>query len=404
MVSISRKSLYEKLWSIGTSKTSKELNVPYNKLKSACNSNDIPLPTASYWSSLYMGKNKPIQPLLPNPTNNPEIFIEEIKVKNIEPPKKVSVRSEKKVDTTTNEITSPNNDVPRQLAYFSYFDKNEQFLLTKIYNSLKVNKTLSSMPHKEIVKYRQKKNDNALYYKRAEKLQINSSSGVIIPETLPFIDSLFKALEKADSKIKITYDETQVLYKNYVFSLKFRLPSNKVMLSPDDKEYSSYNTYKYVATGKLNVEIGYRLEWHQWSKHEKLIKQSKNDTFDDLLRKVFIYIFSLPQKIDKKTIAHEIEEEKKRQEEGQKAILKKQHDTEYELTEELLKRSIHYFYSQLVKNYIVSELDETTNEYDWAMNKSNWIKDSDEYPDNILTTKDKEKLIDFEFQKVFKYD
>ena len=234
-------------------------------------------------------------------------------------------------------------------------------------------------------------------------MQINSSSGVIIPETLPFIDSLFKALEKADAKIKITHDETQILYKNYVFILNFRLPSNKVMLSPDDKEYSTYKTFKYVSTGKINVEVGYYLEWNRWHKHEKLIKQTKADTFDDLLKKVFLYIFSLPSIIDEEIKTHKIAEEKKRQEEEQKAILKEQHDREYKLTEDLLKKSIHFFYSQLVKNYIVSELDETSNEYDWAMNKSNWIKDSDKHPDKILTTEDKEKLIDFKLQKFFMY-
>jgi hypothetical protein len=78
-----------------------------------------------------------------------------------------------------------------------------------------------------------------------------------------------------------------------------------------------------------------------------------------------------------------------------------QHDKEYELTEELIKKSMHFFYSQLVRNYIVSEMDETTDEYDWAMNKSNWIKDSNKFPDTILSNQDKEKLIDFIFQKGF---
>ena len=52
MISISRKDLYKKLWSIGITKTAKELNIPYNKLKNACVNNDIPLPIASYWSRL----------------------------------------------------------------------------------------------------------------------------------------------------------------------------------------------------------------------------------------------------------------------------------------------------------------------------------------------------------------
>lgn len=400
MVFISRENLYEKLWAIGISKTTKELNVPYNKLKSACISNDIPLPTASYWSSLYMGNEKPTKPLLPNPTDNQEIFMEEIKAKSI-PQHKIIPKNKKVID---NENTSPKNELPLQQDYFSYFDEKEQSQLIQIFNSLKVNKTLSSVPHKEIVRYRQKKKDNFPYYEREAKLKINSSSGVVIPETLPFIDSLFKSFEKVRAKINITYDETQILYKNYIFILNFKLPSNKVTLSPADTEYSTYNTFKYVSTGKINVEVGYYLEWNRWHKHEKLIKQTKTDSIDDLLKKVFLYIFSLPEKIDEEIKTHKIAEEIKRQEEEQKALIKKQHDKEYTLTEELLKKSIQFFYSQLVKNYIVSELDEATNEYFWAMNKSNWIKDSDKYPDNILSNKDKEKLIDFKIQKGFIFD
>lgn len=175
--------------------------------------------------------------------------------------------------------------------------------------------------------------------------------------------------------------------------LNFKLPSKKVMLSPNDKEYSSYKTYKYVSTGYMNVEVGYYLEWRKWSKHEKLIKQTKTDTFDALLKKVFLYIFSLPQIIDEERMAHKIAEEKKRREEEQREIIRERHDREYQRTEELLQKSIHYFYSQIVKKYVMAEFDETTDEFIWAMNKADWIKDSEKHQDEYLTTKDKEKLI-----------
>lgn len=351
MVSISRRDLYEMLWSIGTSKTAKKLNVPYNKLKIACTTNDIPLPTASYWSRLYMGKEKPTQVILPDPSNNSEIILQEVKqkVKDTTPEKIVLTKQEKNIKTIAkNEVSSTSkNQVNNQQMYFSYLE-DDQMLLIQVYNSLKINKTLSTNPHKEIIKYRQQKRDSSWHY-REPRLNINSSSGVIIPEALPFIDSLFKALEKVGARINITSEETQVLYKNYVFTLNFKLPSRKVMLSPDDKEYSAYKTYKFVSTGKINVEVGYLLEWYKWSKNEKLIKQTKTDTFDTLLKKVFLYIFSLPHKIDEETKAHEIAEEKKRQEEEQRAILKERHNREYSRTEELLQKSIHYFYSQIVK-------------------------------------------------------
>lgn len=394
MISISRKDLYEMLWTVGISSTAKSLNVPYNKLKAACYSNDIPLPTASYWSSLRLGKKKPIQPLLPDPTNNLEITLPVVKsnVNSSVPEKMLLPTRERKNDIppikegTSKIVTSDAN------GYFSYL-KDEQPLLIKIYNSLRVNKTLSTNPHEEIVRYRKKNRGKFSYYPGEATLKIKSSSGVVIPEIFPFIDSLFKALEKAGARINITDDENQVLYKNYTFILTFRLPSKRVNLSPDDKEYSTYNTFKYVSTGKINVEVGYRVEWSNWLKGEKIITQNKRDTLDDLLKKVFLYVFSLPEKIDEEKKAYEVAEEQKRQEEEKRAILKERHDREYRRTDELLKKSIEFFYSKLVQEYVRTQLDESTDEYNWAMDKANWIKDSDKYPDKILTKEDKKRLI-----------
>src|SRR5690625_7558067 len=98
------------------------------------------------------------------------------------------------------------------------------------------------------------------------------------------------------------------------------------MLSPNDKEYSTYNTFKFVSTGKINVEVGYCLEWNRWNKHEKLIRQTKTITFDDLLKKVFLYIFSLPQKNDEEVKAYNIEGRKRVRREKERKILKEKHD------------------------------------------------------------------------------
>jgi len=103
-------------------------------------------------------------------------------------------------------------------------------------------------------------------------------------------------------------------------------------------------------------------------------------------------------------MAHQIAEEKKRREEEQREIIRERHDREYQRTEELLQKSIHYFYSQIVEKYVMAEFDEDTEEYQWAMNKADWIKDSDKYPDKLLTTKDKEKLIIPKQPKGFLFD
>ncbi len=399
MLSISRKDLYEKLWTIGTTKTAKELNVPYNKLKIACTGNDIPLPTASYWSSLHIGNDKPVQPPLPNPNDNRIVVIETVKKQSTEAPKKIKVAvNEKKPISTAVEKNAPLPTKKIEKEKPSYFPdlESDQEKLTKIYNSLKVNKTLSNKPHKEIVGYRRKTQSY-----REDKLRINSASGEIIPEVLPFIDSLFKALEMAGAKIVSKYDEVQVLYKKYTVSLKFRLPCKKVTLSPEDKDYSRYNTFKYETIGKINVEVGYKLYWHKWGKHEKLIKQTQTMTPEDLLRKVFLYIFSLPPIIDEEEKAHILEEERRLIEERERELLRERREKEHKRTKDLLTNSINYFYSKLIKEYVSAELDETTAEYEWAMDKANWIQDSSKHPDDLLTEKDKEEL--FNMKTMNKY-
>lgn len=399
MLSILRKDLYEKLWTIGTTKTAKELNVPYNKLKIACTGNDIPLPTASYWSSLHMGIEKPVQPPLSNPNDNRIVVIETAKKQITKVPKKITVAvNDKKSSSPPAEkkATSPTKEIEKEKP--SYFPdlESDQEKLTKIYNSLKVNKTLSNKPHKEIVGYRRKTQSY-----REDKLRINSASGEVIPEVLPFIDSLFKALEMAGAKIVSKYDETQVLYKKYTFSLNFKLPCKKITLSPDDKAYSRYNTFKYETIGKIYVEVGYKLYWRKWGKHEKLIKQTKTMTPEDLLRKVFLYIFSLPPIIDEEEKAHILEEERRLIEEQERELLRERREKEHKKTEDLLINSLNYFYSKLIKEYISAELDETTDEYEWALDKANWIQDSSKHPDDLLTEKDKEDLLNIKATKKY---
>lgn len=388
MLSISREDLYEKLWNLGITKTATELSVPYNKLKNACTSNDIPLPTASYWSSLYMGK-KPVQPALPNPKDNRMIALAKAKKQKAAAPKKIikTVYAEKSNSISTETNVTSRIKKKEKPTYFSYLG-NEKQNLTDIYNTLKVNKNLSSNPHREIVKYRKK---NQSY--REDKLRIHSASGEITPEILPFIDSLFKALEKAGAKIVSKYDETEVLYKKYTFTLNFKLPCKKIMLSPDDKNYSDYHTFEYETTGKINVEVGYKVYWYKWGRYEKLIKQTKTTTPEDLLRRVFLYIFSLPEIIDEKERDHIIAEEKKQKEEQERKLLRERREREYKRTQDLLNSSVNYFYSKLIKEYISAELDETTDEYVWAMKKANWIQDSNKHQDDILREEDKEMLL-----------
>lgn len=392
LLSISRKDLYDEVWSVGITKAAKKLDISYDKLKKACVNNDIPLPTQSYWSKLYMGNEKPSQPELPNAKDNLVITIKKPKKQQVKLAPKKIIKSVKQEKLDEKEEISPlktNHDKlsEREKDYFSYFTQDEDKLI-EIYNNLKINKTLSLKPHKAIVGYRKKTQSY-----REDKLRIKSASGEIIPGVLPFIDSLFKALEKADAKIVPKYYETEVILKDkYTFTLNFKLPCRKINLSPEDERYSTYHTFEYETKGTINVEVGYKLYWRNWGKSEKNINQTKRMSTEDLLRKVFVYLFSLPEKIDEEEKAYIIREKQRIKEEEERLILQEKRDNEYTKTQQLINNSLNYFYSKLVQEYVAAELVEESDEYEWAMRKVKWIYNSEKYPDELLTENEKEKL------------
>ena len=140
-------------------KAAKKLDIPYEKLKKACVNHNIPLPTQSYWSKLYMRNEKPSQPELPNAEDNLVITIKKVKKQQVESAPKTIVKSIKIKEKEEAPSLTTNHDKlsEQEKGYFSYFKQDEDKLIG-LYNNLKINKTLSSKPHKAIGGYRKKLN------------------------------------------------------------------------------------------------------------------------------------------------------------------------------------------------------------------------------------------------------
>ncbi len=113
---------------------------------------------------------------------------------------------------------------------------------------------------------------------------------------------------------------------------------------------------------------------------------------EDLLRKVFVYIFSLPEIIDEREKEYIIQEKQRLKEEEERLILQEKRDNEYTKTQQLINNSLNYFYSKLVQEYVTAEMEEDSEEYRWAMEKANWIRNSEKHPDRLLRENEKEKL------------
>lgn len=255
-------------------------------------------------------------------------------------------------------------------------------------------KSLSAKPHKEIIKYKSLiKNRGKFYNRQSFKALIQSGADDIFPGALIFIDSLFKALEKANATIVVNGNETNVHYKHYLFTLRFRAPSTKITLTPDDKEYESYRTFKYVVKGILSIEIERHERWHPNYPLTTTVTQRANEPFDELLKRLFNKIFSLAPIDDEARRLRLIEEAEEQKRMEEKARIKEIHAQELSKTESLIENSLNYFLYRIVKDYITTELEVNSETYTWATSKANWIKNSIEQPDPILNEEDKAKLI-----------
>lgn len=102
-VTFSRTDLYTEIWEISLSRVASKYEVPYSKLKEACEKNNIPLPTNKYWGDLSVGKTVERTPL-PNSTENNVII--EFKVRAKES------KHFQFMPNKTSDIPSPVSDTP----------------------------------------------------------------------------------------------------------------------------------------------------------------------------------------------------------------------------------------------------------------------------------------------------
>lgn len=69
MKTITRKELYDKIWSMTKSKTAIELNLKFSDLSKICQEHNIPSPSSRYWQLLAWGEKVEKTPL-PDPDND----------------------------------------------------------------------------------------------------------------------------------------------------------------------------------------------------------------------------------------------------------------------------------------------------------------------------------------------
>ena len=209
---ISRKELYDQLWSIGQMKTAKELNITLSKLYVVCADYDIPLPPREYW----YGRTEKFP--LPNPEQDVQVCLAKKPNPIVENMKK-SVEKNRKPE------------IPSLSNCFKYYPVEEWDKLQAAFDALHMEPALSPTPHPEITKYWAYKENGKGMKKLQPTLKFKTSLREIDTEVFIFIDQLLKAFESVGARIYSDPEATKIEYGSYTYSLTFKLPAfkNKVL-------------------------------------------------------------------------------------------------------------------------------------------------------------------------------
>lgn len=332
MKTITRRELYEKIWSITKAKTAKELNLSPTDLSRICNEHDIPSPTSGYWMHLGWGEDVEKTPL-PHPENNPVIDL------STKPLRK------KNAKTGVSEPTSDNNyyseildkELTRKTdekelkklraqalagKFIIDFQRQEELWekdidkVVKIYPVQKTLKSRRDIVLKTKAYFRLQRLSYHEQLQHPDYNRLRSHLNILTQENsydraLRLFDSLISIYEALGGKMRYEEQKTSVEFANVQIEISIAEKNRRVPLNEEERRWGG--TYKYVPSGMLRISIGVR-----WRGAE--IEDSPYTKVEDKLDSVIKKTLSLVKyELDLRE-QHRLEEieRKKREEERRK--------------------------------------------------------------------------------------
>ncbi len=274
-IQLTRKELYEQVWSEPMIKLSKRYGLSDVGLRKRCKKFNIPVPALGYWRKKEVGRAEPPPPL---PSFSGEESIEfHIKVQKAESPP---------VDA------EHYTEAEAKIAY----EREDN-------NRICVPSTLRS-PHPYVAKTKEAfegaepsrySRDKGLLSAHREKLDISVSRNSL-QRALRIMNALIKALEARGFKVSIVTEKKNEYYSSYKtcvsvleqtieFGLKEFLKQTKRELTPADRKerpWADRFEYEYNPSGRLSLEI------KNWSAPRKNWSDAKIKRVEDCLNDFII--------------------------------------------------------------------------------------------------------------------
>lgn len=354
-IELTRKELYDLVWSTTLSKLTQQYALSNDRIKKMCKQFEIPMPAGSYWSKLKFNKKYKKEKLNPIFGGVDKIVLSIRKKGN-----PINV-DQTPLTIRTKEIESDPNApliVPDEITKPDILTvQTKQFWSGKI--------TFTS--------YR---NDNRITYPiRVEK---NSRE-----RALKFMDTFVKLIRYRGHTISKEYGSDCVLIDGINIVIDLREASKRI---PPTTRYGSS---QYIPTGEFILKIGKYSRTKEW--RDGTVK------IENMLAKIVakLEIYAEEEKIqDEKNRLWRIEYD---QEQNRKAEIKKRREEEITQYNKLVALSEQYNKTLLIRQYIEAEKQKAINTnnlspqkqewINWANDKADWLDPLINKQDDILDAK-----------------
>lgn len=429
ITTLSRKQLYDEVWTISVQGVAKKYNLNYQQLLISCKEANIPIPSSGYWTKLKYGKD-----VSKEETELPESDIENVTLylDGFKPEKykkdKIKPSESKETEANINDEDVPlgennsdlqDDDIQSKVEdspFLLFLEEDERKIVLNTASSLKIRD--KKKIHPQVIQYRDsidnwnkqqmelKKNP---YYRprynnnsTQQPLFMNEVAPSTLTRIYKILDALFTTVEALGGKINS--DLSMMIHKDTV-RVRFAEAQDKItheLSKQEARELVEYNDkikqnkwaskpnirkYDYVYNGRLRIVFS----------NQKYIRDNESEKIEDKLGDILIKLYEISED---ERVARERREEiqrLQREEERIKEERRQQKNNEIIKTRALVNQAQDYKIACEIRQYIsaVEDMSDGSEKVDkwieWAKQKANWYDPTLDHEDEFLGKRDHSK-------------
>ena len=394
---LTRKQIYDMLWTDGIGKTEQALGLKYLELKEICEAFDIPRPSSGYWTSLRLGRVTEKKALTPSKDDSVLINSNDYIKKKIQrdKPTKVEPLKDVKGKYNTRILPPEGGDIKPPYKVPDVLYAKDPLILDTI-AKLRESHFRNTNPW----------NAKNPFKCKADKWLSMRVSKELEDRAIRIYATVIKAAESKGYEVKIVKEGSQD-YQNCTTFIVIR--GHKI------QTYLREATKQGVAILKFECD---EYEHHYSSSYDRCAAQdTKYTKLEDKIEHIINVLEEIADNRDERERQRKLEEERKRQEEERKRQEEEERkrlqalkDAELEKVKELIFKADRLKISKIIREYIeefklymqeqgISDEMTMENEIEWMKKKADFIDPFVNLPDDLLSQEDIEKVLNPEIIK-----